>query len=728
MAMARWILLLPALLAFGVGPLLRTAPAQVDLPDLVDHVRPSIVTVETYSALGRRIGQATGFFVDGQRLITTRHAVIEGRHVWVVFSDDARYPVTRLIAEDEVGDLVLLEADLKDVVVPGLTIAPEEVRDGEDIFVVGGPLGLEHTVTRGIVSGRTDAFHSIEMLQFNAAISRGSSGSPVMNMKGEVVGIAAARLPAGESLNFAIPADRVMFLKPAPQPFEKWAGRLLRDDDDAPIRAPVAAAPRNEGDLLEEMRARVDASGAALVTVHALDEQHRPLRQATGFFVSQTRVITVPRVLHDAARVVAVAADGREFEVTGLAGEDRLGGLVCVEVVPDAAPPPSLRISNRRPYRREPLMVVGRTESGDLDVALTRTRVTLTHVPGFGPLLVVGPSEALGEAGRPVLDARGNVMAVVAERIDGDTSELFLVPATRIQARMRMAVAPLERWSCSNEFAAPDHPQNLLWQVLPDLATERWLAARRRLGAAVPESRRTADDWLMLAICHNALQESAELLEAATRAVDLDPQSSLGHYYRALGYAGLVDRDPVAALEQTRDACRAAIEADPRFNFHSYITLASVLADFNELEQAVTAMEQALDVWSDRPEIHAMLANFYMRNSTSLTKQGKFGLGDKYRKMSLRTAAMAVELAPYASWTFRQLAQSAALNEAHTTAIRAADRAVELAPGDPAALDTLARIHLIAGDKKTALEVCRALAEIDPAAGQRLLDLIQQGE
>ena len=85
-----------------------------------------------------------------------------------------------------------------------------------------------------------------------------------------------------------------------------------------------------------------------------------------------------------------------------------------------------------------------------------------------------------------------------------------------------------------------------------------------------------------------------------------------------------------------------------------------------------------------------------------------------------------MELAPHASWVFRQLAQSAALNEAHQAAIAAAHRAVELAPGDIASLDNLVRIHLITGDKQKAKAVCLELRKIDPVVAQHLLDLIQQ--
>ena len=89
--------------------------------------------------------------------------------------------------------------------------------EGEDIFVIGNPLGLESTVSTGIISAVRDIPAFGKILQITAPISPGSSGSPVINSKGEVIGIATLVITKGQNLNFAIPSDKIIALKETTQ-------------------------------------------------------------------------------------------------------------------------------------------------------------------------------------------------------------------------------------------------------------------------------------------------------------------------------------------------------------------------------------------------------------------------------------------------------------------------------------------------------------------------------
>ncbi len=91
----------------------------------------------------------------------------------------------------------------------------------------------------------------------------------------------------------------------------------------------------------------------------------------------------------------------------------------------------------------------------------------------------------------------------------------------------------------------------------------------------------------------------------------------------------------------------------------------------------------------------------------------------------MEEAAVTVKLAPYASWAYKQLAQSAALNEAPMLAIKAAKRAVELKPNDPLYYDILGRIYLLSGDKAAAMETYETLREINPEVAAGLLEVIE---
>jgi tetratricopeptide (TPR) repeat protein len=99
---------------------------------------------------------------------------------------------------------------------------------GDQVLVVGSPLGLADTVSGGIVSAVPEDRQSIAdltpaTLQITAAISEGSSGGPVLNLKGEVIGVATAFLRGGEALNFAVPLENLLTLKQtAPVSFRQW--------------------------------------------------------------------------------------------------------------------------------------------------------------------------------------------------------------------------------------------------------------------------------------------------------------------------------------------------------------------------------------------------------------------------------------------------------------------------------------------------------------------------
>ena len=125
------------------------------------------------------------------------------------------YPITRIVAEDKEGDVIRILADIpvKDIKPLSLSSSIPEV--GERIIVIGNPFGLERTVTDGIVSAVREISAFGNIIQITASISSGSSGSPVVNMKGEVIGVATFQIVEGQSLNFAIPSERVAKLTPS---------------------------------------------------------------------------------------------------------------------------------------------------------------------------------------------------------------------------------------------------------------------------------------------------------------------------------------------------------------------------------------------------------------------------------------------------------------------------------------------------------------------------------
>jgi hypothetical protein len=207
------------------------AHAQENLPQLVRRIQPAVVTVITYDNQGKIKGQGSGFFVDSNRFLTNYHVLAGASRVEAKTSDGKRYSVERIVAKDEAGDLVLAttENPYVDIVYAKLKISALMPEVGERVIVVGSPLGLEQTLSEGVVSALRNIPDVGEILQITAPISQGSSGSPVLNMRGEVIGVATFIIKKGQNLNFAIPGSRVLAL------MRRTAGGVTPSDNASSI-------------------------------------------------------------------------------------------------------------------------------------------------------------------------------------------------------------------------------------------------------------------------------------------------------------------------------------------------------------------------------------------------------------------------------------------------------------------------------------------------------------
>jgi tetratricopeptide (TPR) repeat protein len=124
--------------------------------------------------------------------------------------------VKGVLAVDAEGDLALLKIDVPlNQQIRALPLDKTSPQEGESVVVIGNPLGLEGSVTNGIVSAVRDIPTFGRIIQITAPISAGSSGSPVVNMQGQVIGIATLQITGGQSVNFAIPSERISQLQVA---------------------------------------------------------------------------------------------------------------------------------------------------------------------------------------------------------------------------------------------------------------------------------------------------------------------------------------------------------------------------------------------------------------------------------------------------------------------------------------------------------------------------------
>lgn len=175
-----------------------------DSQDIAKLSIPSVVTIVMQDSNNNMISQGSGFFVERDKVLTNFHVVREGAHGYII-TGSGNTPVTinRLLKGSEKIDLALLSVNTQKGIPLDLDTSTT-LEIGEDIYAVGSPLGYLSTFTNGIVSAFRKTTNR-DQIQISAPISHGSSGGPILNKKGKVVGVAVALVESGQNLNFAIP-------------------------------------------------------------------------------------------------------------------------------------------------------------------------------------------------------------------------------------------------------------------------------------------------------------------------------------------------------------------------------------------------------------------------------------------------------------------------------------------------------------------------------------------
>jgi len=188
------------------------APAR-DVSSLVKQIGEAVVQVRTPEGLG------SGFFINADGYLITNFHVIEGEteiSVEVYHQTDGQldretYKQVKIIAINKFHDLALLKIEDKNVPkFKFVTLGNSDALSvGDSVFAIGSPLGLERTVTSGILSTKTRELEGELYLQTTAQINPGNSGGPLFNLAGEVVGVTNMKIMFGEGLGFAIPVELV---------------------------------------------------------------------------------------------------------------------------------------------------------------------------------------------------------------------------------------------------------------------------------------------------------------------------------------------------------------------------------------------------------------------------------------------------------------------------------------------------------------------------------------
>lgn len=222
-------------LATGAGlAALTSAPAHAQmrgLPDftnLVEQVGPSVVNIRTSESVPRQTprqnrpqpqeegqprGVGSGFILSADGLIMTNAHVVEGANEVLVTLTDKREFKARIIGSDQRSDVAIVKIEATRL--PAVKVGDvNRLRVGEWVMAIGSPFGLENTVTAGIVSAKQrDTGDDLLFIQTDVAINPGNSGGPLINMRGEVIGINSqiySRSGGFMGISFAIPIDEAV--------------------------------------------------------------------------------------------------------------------------------------------------------------------------------------------------------------------------------------------------------------------------------------------------------------------------------------------------------------------------------------------------------------------------------------------------------------------------------------------------------------------------------------
>lgn len=184
-------------------------PTEYDAVGISSLASPSVFYIEIYDKNQRALGSGSGFFIaaDGTA-VTNFHVIEKAYYAKVKTVDGAVYDVTSVIGCDESKDLAIIKVDGNDF--PYLELADsDEIKNGQKIFCVGSPLGLENSISEGVVSNALRTINGQAYIQITAPISSGSSGGAVLDASCKVVGVSSAGIEDGQNINLAIPSKLI---------------------------------------------------------------------------------------------------------------------------------------------------------------------------------------------------------------------------------------------------------------------------------------------------------------------------------------------------------------------------------------------------------------------------------------------------------------------------------------------------------------------------------------
>jgi S1-C subfamily serine protease len=262
----------------------------MDLTELAKRVRPCVFHIKLLDDRDDEVGSGTGFAISADGLVATcQHLLRSGKRMVAVTEQESVFKVDQVVVEDSTIDLAIIKLEAKNI--PFLELgSTTKVEVGQRVAVYGSPKGLAGTLTDGIISAkRSDPDNTLlngaSLLQTSAAISPGSSGSPLLDAEGKVLGIMKGMLTGNtQNLNFAVPVEALAALW-------KQADRILNGGGLHLPQAAYAPAPaRNDFDAefhADPDAVRLEASGESLDAIETMNLASRLGQKYPGSAAAQ---------------------------------------------------------------------------------------------------------------------------------------------------------------------------------------------------------------------------------------------------------------------------------------------------------------------------------------------------------------------------------------------------------------------------------------------------------
>lgn len=183
--------------------------------DLVKNTVDAVVLIVVSDDTGKAFAEGSGFIISSDGKIITNHHVIANAHSAIAkLNNGSFFVVDGVLADDPDNDIAILKVNGKNL--PCLTLSQAKPSVGDHVVAIGSPLGLDNTVSDGIVSSLRDDGKGRSWIQTTAPVSHGNSGGPLLTMDSKVIGIITWKFAEGENLNFAVPSAVVSMISTNP--------------------------------------------------------------------------------------------------------------------------------------------------------------------------------------------------------------------------------------------------------------------------------------------------------------------------------------------------------------------------------------------------------------------------------------------------------------------------------------------------------------------------------